>query len=110
MKTAEKIHNSIEQSMEKITDYLERILTARVYDVAIESPLDVAANLSARLNNTLLLQREDLQTYLIDIDTESFHFLNEKYPQLGDRLINGDFLKLDFFLYHFDNNNLLLDT
>ncbi|RZL44331.1 MAG: 16S rRNA (adenine(1518)-N(6)/adenine(1519)-N(6))-dimethyltransferase, partial [Pedobacter sp.] len=43
-----------------------------------------------------LLQREDLQTYLIDIDTESYHFLNERYPQLGDRLINGDFLKMNF--------------
>lgn len=43
-----------------------------------------------------LIQRKDLETYLIDIDTESYHFLNEKYPQLGERLINGDFLKLDF--------------
>ena len=42
-------------------DYLERILTARVYDVAIESPLERAPNLSARLNNTLLLKREDMQ-------------------------------------------------
>ncbi len=42
-------------------DYLERILTARVYDVAIESPLDVASNLSRRLGNTVLLKREDLQ-------------------------------------------------
>jgi len=42
-------------------DYLERILTARVYDVAIESQLDRAPNLSARLNNTLLLKREDMQ-------------------------------------------------
>lgn len=44
----------------------------------------------------ILLQREDLQTFLIDIDVESFNFLREKYPQLGDRLINGDFLKLSF--------------
>ena len=43
-------------------DYLERILTARVYDVAIETPLDRAPNLSARLNNTLLLKREDMQS------------------------------------------------
>ena len=43
-------------------DYLERILTARVYDVAIESPLDRAPNLSARMNNTLLLKREDMQS------------------------------------------------
>lgn len=42
-------------------DYLERILTSRVYDVAIESPLDVADNLSRRLNNRILLKREDLQ-------------------------------------------------
>ncbi|NWG39071.1 MAG: threonine ammonia-lyase, biosynthetic [Hydrogenophilaceae bacterium] len=42
-------------------DYLERILTARVYDVAIESPLDLAANLSRRLSNTVYLKREDLQ-------------------------------------------------
>src|SRR3970040_2376987 len=44
------------------TDYLERILTARVYDVAIETPLERAPNLSARLNNTLLLKREDMQS------------------------------------------------
>jgi threonine dehydratase len=42
-------------------DYLERILLARVYDVAIESPLDTATNLTRRLGNTLLLKREDLQ-------------------------------------------------
>ncbi len=42
-------------------DYLERILTSRVYDVAVESPLEVASNLSRRLNNQILLKREDLQ-------------------------------------------------
>ncbi len=42
-------------------DYLERILKARVYDVAIESPLEPARNLSARLGNRVLLKREDLQ-------------------------------------------------
>jgi threonine dehydratase len=43
-------------------DYLEKILTARVYDVAQESPLDYAPNLSARLQNKLLLKREDMQS------------------------------------------------
>ena len=43
------------------TDYLERILTARVYDVAVETPLERAPSLSARLNNTLLIKREDMQ-------------------------------------------------
>jgi threonine dehydratase len=41
--------------------YLKRILNARVYDVAVESPLEVAPNLSARMGNTLLLKREDMQ-------------------------------------------------
>jgi threonine dehydratase len=41
--------------------YLKRILTARVYDVAIESPLEPAPNLSARTGNTVLLKREDMQ-------------------------------------------------
>ena len=42
-------------------DYLKKILTARVYDVAVESPLEVARNLSRRLHNTVLLKREDQQ-------------------------------------------------
>ena len=42
-------------------DYLERILKARVYDVAVESPLELAPALSRRLGNRLLLKREDLQ-------------------------------------------------
>jgi threonine dehydratase len=41
--------------------YIERILKARVYDVAIESPLETAARLSRRLGNEVLLKREDLQ-------------------------------------------------
>lgn len=44
------------------SDYLERILNARVYDVAQETPLEYAPNLSARLNNKLLLKREDMQS------------------------------------------------
>jgi threonine dehydratase len=42
-------------------DYLEKILTARVYDVAIESPLELAPNLSSRMRNRVLLKREDMQ-------------------------------------------------
>jgi threonine dehydratase len=41
--------------------YIERILKARVYDVAIESPLEEAPRLSRRLDNRILLKREDLQ-------------------------------------------------
>src|SRR3989440_2187181 len=42
-------------------DYLERVLKARVYDVAIESPLELAPALSKRLRNRLFIKREDLQ-------------------------------------------------
>ncbi|HEX7081118.1 MAG TPA: threonine ammonia-lyase, biosynthetic [Gammaproteobacteria bacterium] len=41
--------------------YVERILKARVYDAAIESPLDHAPRLSRRLGNDVWLKREDLQ-------------------------------------------------
>ncbi|QDL36351.1 threonine ammonia-lyase, biosynthetic [Rhodoferax sediminis] len=42
-------------------DYLKKILTARVYDVAIESALEPAKTLSRRLHNRVLLKREDQQ-------------------------------------------------
>lgn len=41
--------------------YVKKILTARVYDVAIESPLDHLPRLSRRLDNRIMLKREDLQ-------------------------------------------------
>ncbi len=42
-------------------DYLDLIRRAKVYDVAIESPLEVAQTLSARVDNRILMKREDLQ-------------------------------------------------
>ncbi|MGZ5265268.1 MAG: threonine ammonia-lyase, biosynthetic [Caldimonas sp.] len=44
-----------------LAGYLQKILTARVYDVAIESALDPAPRLSARLGNRILFKREDTQ-------------------------------------------------
>ena len=41
--------------------YIKKILSARVYDVAIETPLEPAQRLSARLQNRILMKREDLQ-------------------------------------------------
>ena len=58
---ARPLLRSIEPENALKTDYLEKILSARVYDVAIESPLDVAPALSRRLGNTVLLKREDMQ-------------------------------------------------
>ncbi|MCI2809750.1 threonine ammonia-lyase, biosynthetic [Eoetvoesiella caeni] len=43
------------------TDYLKRILTSKVYDVAIESPLEFAPQISTRIQNKVFLKREDTQ-------------------------------------------------
>ncbi|KAK8600378.1 hypothetical protein V6N12_050233 [Hibiscus sabdariffa] len=42
-------------------EYLTNILSSKVYDVAIESPLQLATKLSQRLGNQVWLKREDLQ-------------------------------------------------
>lgn len=44
-----------------VQKYIKKILEADVYDVAIESPLESATNLSDRMQNSVLLKREDLQ-------------------------------------------------
>lgn len=41
--------------------YIKKILTARVYDVSKETPLDIASGLSAKTGNSVMLKREDLQ-------------------------------------------------
>ncbi|WP_054882074.1 threonine ammonia-lyase, biosynthetic [Pseudomonas sp. NBRC 111128] len=44
-----------------LEQYVKKILTSRVYDVAVETPLQSAGQLSKRLGNQILLKREDLQ-------------------------------------------------
>ena len=44
-----------------LEQYVKKILTSRVYDVAVETPLQTAGQLSKRLGNNILLKREDLQ-------------------------------------------------
>ncbi|MGE6220198.1 16S rRNA (adenine(1518)-N(6)/adenine(1519)-N(6))-dimethyltransferase RsmA [Nubsella zeaxanthinifaciens] len=72
----------------------QRIVDGLIHTDKYSQVLEVGPGMG--ILSDILLKREDLETFLIDIDTESFHFLQEKYPQLGDRLINGDFLKLNF--------------
>ena len=43
-------------------DYLQKILTARVYDVAVETPLELAPVLSQRMDNQIYFKREDMQS------------------------------------------------
>ncbi len=47
--------------MVMLNEYIGKILTAQVYDVAVETPLCLAKGLSKRLHNQVLLKREDLQ-------------------------------------------------
>ena len=47
--------------MHAVPDYLEKVLNAQVYDVAIETPLEIASNLSVRVGNKIILKREDMQ-------------------------------------------------
>jgi 16S rRNA (adenine1518-N6/adenine1519-N6)-dimethyltransferase len=43
-----------------------------------------------------LIAETDYETHIIDIDRESIAFLKEKFSVLENRIIEGDFLKLDF--------------
>ncbi|MDR7130709.1 16S rRNA (adenine1518-N6/adenine1519-N6)-dimethyltransferase [Algoriphagus sp. 4150] len=43
---------------------------------------------------TDFLLKGNLDLYLIDIDKESVAYLHKKYPELGDKIIEGDFLKM----------------
>ncbi|RKR80179.1 16S rRNA (adenine1518-N6/adenine1519-N6)-dimethyltransferase [Mucilaginibacter gracilis] len=73
---AEKIVNSL-----KLTDSYKQVL-------------EVGPGMG--ILSDFLLKKTEYETYLIDIDTESFQFLQKKYPALGSRLINADFLEMDF--------------
>jgi len=68
------------------SDYLERILTARVYDVAQETPLELAPQLSKRLHNTVLLKREDMQSVFSFKLRGAYNKMAQLPP---DRLVQG---------------------
>ncbi|HDL6375765.1 TPA: threonine ammonia-lyase, biosynthetic [Pseudomonas aeruginosa] len=53
--------STLSASKPLLAGYVESILAAPVYDVAVETPLQVAPQLSQRLGNRVLLKREDLQ-------------------------------------------------
>lgn len=46
-----------------------------------------------------LLHDRPYPVWLVDVDAESIDYLHDRYPQLGSRLIHGDFLRLDFEAY-----------
>ena len=71
----------------------ERIVDGLIHTDQYRQVLEVGPGMG--ILTDILLERENLETFLIDIDVESVAFLAQKYPQLGERLISGDFLKLD---------------
>lgn len=75
----------------------KRIADALNPDLGFTQVLEVGPGMGVL--SDFLLQKEEYETFLIDIDDESIEFLQDKYPQLGPRLIHGDFLNLDFSQY-----------
>lgn len=71
----------------------ERIAKAVTGHGGVSSVLEIGPGMGV-LTDFLLEQPLDL--YLIDIDRESIDYLHQKYPQLGSKIIEGDYLKEDF--------------
>ena len=67
------------------SDYLERILKARVYDVAQETPLERAPRLSERLSNEVLLKREDVQSVFSFKLRGAYNKMAQLSPELLDK-------------------------
>ncbi|MFD2743699.1 MULTISPECIES: 16S rRNA (adenine(1518)-N(6)/adenine(1519)-N(6))-dimethyltransferase RsmA [Sphingobacterium] len=72
-----------------------RIVDALQPELGFQQVLEVGPGMGV-LSDILLTREQNYQTWLIDIDDESVGYLANQYPNLGDRLIHGDFLALDF--------------
>lgn len=75
----------------------ERIVNALRPEMGYRQVLEVGPGMGVL--SDFLLQNERYQSWLIDVDGESISYLKDLYPDLGDRLIHGDFLTLDFKVY-----------
>lgn len=71
-----------------------KIVNSLVFTNGYTKVLEVGPGMGI-LTDFLLLKSE-FETYMIDIDTESILYLQKKYPALGDKLLNADFLNLNF--------------
>ncbi|HMR18714.1 MAG TPA: 16S rRNA (adenine(1518)-N(6)/adenine(1519)-N(6))-dimethyltransferase RsmA [Sphingobacterium sp.] len=78
----------------------QRIVQALDSELGFKQVLEVGPGMGVL--SDFLLQETAYETFLIDIDEESIAFLAEKYPDLGNKLIYGDFLALDFSPYFGD--------
>lgn len=71
-----------------------KIVNSMNVDGRFKTVLEVGPGMGVLSN--LLLKDPRFCTWLIDVDSESIDYLAQQYPELGERLIFGDFLKLDF--------------
>lgn len=71
----------------------QKIVSALDPSLGFEHVLEVGPGMGVL--SDILLENENYTTRLIDIDNESIAYLASRYPLLGDRLIHGDFLRLD---------------
>ena len=78
----------------------QRIVEALDTTMGFKQVLEVGPGMGVL--SDFLLQKSSYETFLIDVDEESIDFLAEKYPDLGEKLIHGDFLTLDFNRYFGD--------
>ena len=78
----------------------QRIVEALTPSLGYNQVLEVGPGMGVL--SDFLLQNQAYETFLIDVDDESIEYLADKYPELGNRLIHGDFLTLDFNKYFGD--------
>ncbi len=78
----------------------QRIVEALDTTIGFKQVLEVGPGMGVL--SDFLLQKSTYETFLIDVDEESIDFLADKYPDLGEKLIHGDFLTLDFNRYFGD--------
>ena len=72
----------------------KKIVDSLTPDLGFTKVLEVGPGMGVL--SDFLIENKDIELHLIDIDTESIAYLEDKYSSLGKRLIHGDFLKLDF--------------
>ncbi|HZH54276.1 MAG TPA: rRNA adenine N-6-methyltransferase family protein, partial [Sphingobacteriaceae bacterium] len=68
----------------------ERIVNALRPGLGYSQVLEVGPGMGVL--SDFLLQNDRFESWLIDVDTESIAYLQDRYPSLGPRLIHGDFL------------------
>ena len=72
---------------------IARDIVDRLKATNLDRILEIGPGMGVLTN--YLLENKNFETYVIEIDHESVDYLNKHFPQLKDRIIEGDFLRLD---------------